>query len=508
GIAVGLIIDNFAGGGGASVGIEMALGRPVDIAINHDADAIRMHIANHPQTLHLQEDVFAVNPRKVCAGRDVDVAWFSPDCTHFSRAKGSSLVRNRKIRGLAWVVVKWAHQVRPRLICLENVEEFMTWGPLIDGCPDPNRKGESFRRFTNSLSKLGYNIEWRSLTAADYGAPTSRKRFFLIARCDEEPIIWPRPTHGPLGTSPYKTAAESIDWSIPTLSIFATKEEAKAVHAVRPLAENTLHRIARGIVKFIINAENPYVLSDEQTAAFLGYHFTGHDGYDVRHPLKTITARDHHTLVTTLLAKYHGIKSNESRCHCPSEPIPTQDTSNRFGLVSANLVAIAHTQTNSPYFRPADQPVGTITTGNKYALCTSFLTKMKGTNDGQDPRDPLQTITAGGFHFGLVTAFLQKYYGNGEGQSLHEPTHTITSKGKFALVTIRGEQYGIADIGLRMLQPRELATAQGFPQDYVLTGTKASQVKRIGNSVPPQVVAAIVHSNVSWETPKAEMAAA
>lgn len=323
----GLIIDNFAGGGGASIGLERALGRPVDIAINHDRDAIEMHAANHPHTLHLIEDVFRVSPRKICQGRDVDVAWFSPDCTHFSKAKGANIQRDRKIRGLAWVAVKWAAQVQPAVICLENVEEFQTWGPLTkSGKPNKRRQGEYFWKFIDALHNHGYEVEWRQLTACDYGAPTSRKRFFLIARCDGEPIVWPEPTHFPAnaaapaaGAPSYRTAAECIDWTIPTVSIFATPEECAAlgIKAKRPLAENTMKRIARGVWKFILESNDPYILNDEQAAAFMSYHYTGHDGYDVRVPLKTVTARDHHALVAAMLTKYHGAKAGEARGQNP-----------------------------------------------------------------------------------------------------------------------------------------------------------------------------------------------
>lgn len=462
-MSLGLLIDNFSGGGGASIGIEMAMGRPVDIAINHDLDAITMHTANHPHTLHLHEDVFRVIPSKICNGRPVDVAWFSPDCTHFSRAKGSAPTRDRRIRGLAWVAVKWAVQVRPRLICLENVEEFQTWGPLNkNGKPSKKKAGVYFRKFIRRLENLGYDVDYRMLKACDYGAPTSRRRFFMIARCDGQPIEWPEATHGP-GRTHYRTAAECIDWSIPTVSIFATKAEVKrlGLNCIRPLAENTLKRIARGVWKFIINCDDPYILNDEQTAAFMGLHYTGKFGYPLERPLATITQRDHHTLVAAMLTKYHGLQGKESRGYQLDDPMMTVDTNNRFGLVA------------------------------------SYLTKFKGTNIGGDIREPLQTITAGGLHHGLVKAFLIKYYGQGIGQAVNDPMQTITSKDKFGLVTIKGETYQIEDIGLRMLQPHELTAAQGFPEDYILTGNKTSQVARIGNSVPPQVVAAMLKANIA-----------
>jgi DNA (cytosine-5)-methyltransferase 1 len=501
----GLLIDNFAGGGGASCGIEQAYGRPVDVAINHDPDAILMHAANHPHTLHLAEDVFTVSPRDICAGRPVDLCWLSPDCTHFSKAKGQApdRPRDRKRRGLAWIAVKWAAQVRPRLICLENVEEFEGWGPLLNGKPDPDQKGKHFLRFVTALRTYGYQVEWKCLTACDYGAPTSRKRFFLIARCDGQPIVWPEPTHG-TGRLPYRTAAECIDWSIPTVSIFATPEEAKPYNARRPLAENTLRRIARGVVKFIMEADNPYLLNDEQAAIFIARQFGNSIGHSVENPLATTTANygGKSQLVTAFLSKYHGLKTTESRCSSPDDQLPTQDTSNRFGLVTANLIAIAHTKREG-YVTPADRPLGTITTGNKYAVAASYLTKFKGENIGQDMRKPVQTITAGGQHFAEVRALLIKYYGQGEGQSLNDPMHTATTRDRFGLVTIKGELYCIEDIGLRMLSPRELATAQGFPLDYELTGSKKVQVAKIGNSVPPQLSAAVVRANMRTSAERA-----
>ncbi len=468
---MGLIIDNFAGGGGASTGIEMALGRKVDYAINHDPEAIAMHAANHPDTIHLTEDVFKVSPRKVCRGREVDLAWFSPDCTHFSKAKGASLKRSRKIRGLAGVALRWAKEVQPRVICLENVEEFVTWGPLDEeGKPIKEKKGTSFKRYITRLKNLGYDVEWKTLIASHFGAPTSRKRFFLIARCDGEQIVWPEATHGP-GKLPYRTAAECIDWSLPTVSIFATREEAKAAgfKVQRPLKPNTLKRIARGVVKFILEAERPYILNDQQTAAFLVANTTNNPAYSAESPLKTVTTGGHHALVAAMLSKYHHDSSD--RCASPDGPVKTIDTNNRFALVA------------------------------------SFLTKYRGENIGSGLNEPVQTITASGSHHGQVSAFLIKYYGQGVGQEVGDPIATLVSKEKFGLVTIRGEQYQIADIGLRMLSPRELARAQGLPDKFILTGTRASQVARIGNMVPPHPAYAIVKANVTWEAEQAADAA-
>jgi len=440
-----LIIDCFAGGGGASQGIEQALGRSVDVAINHDPEAIAMHLANHPNTLHYTQDVFEVNPFKVVGDRPVGLLWASPDCTHFSRAKGGKPVK-KEIRSLAWVVIHWAATVRPRVIMLENVPEFRTWCPLDENNqPDKTKTGETFNQWSGQLKGLGYQVEFRELSAADYGTPTIRKRLFMIARCDGQPIVWPQATHAEpgniFGLPAYRTAAECIDWTIPCPSIFERK---------KPLAENTLRRIAKGIEKFVINTGNPFVMK----------YYGGVVGSEIGQPLSTITAIDHNALIAPMLTKYHGGKAGEGRGQRLDKPLLVQDTQNRFGLVSA------------------------------------FLTKFYGTNIGSDMRQPVPTVTATGQHIGEVRAFLVKYYGCGYGQSVNEPLHTIVSKDRFGLVTVAGQKYQIADIGLRMLAPRELAKAQGFPVSYILTGTKSCQVAKIGNSVCPPIAEALVRANV------------
>ena len=439
-----LIVDNFAGAGGASVGIEMALGRAVDIAINHSAKAIETHAHNHPETLHLCEDVFDVDPVEVCAGRSVGLAWFSPDCKHFSKAKGGK-PRDKKIRGLAWVAIKWAAAVRPRVIILENVEEFRKWGPLDKtGRPIKAREGETFERWCSQLEALGYVIDWRELSACDYGTPTTRKRFFLVARRDGQPIVWPDPTHGP-GLEPYRTAAECIDWSLPCPSIFERK---------RPLVENTMRRIAMGIQRYVIEAAEPFIVK-------CNHQGSGFRGQDIKEPLRTVMAssRGHHALVTPMIC---GIDNK----------------SNGAGSVWDGKA-----------------PLRTITTENRFTLTTAFLTKFYGTNTGQDVRQPMPTVTAGGNHIGEVRAFLIKYYGQGCGQGLHESMHTVTTKDRLGLVTVAGVDYQIVDIGLRMLQPHELAAAQGFPSSYEFLGTKTTKVAHIGNSVCPPIAAALVQVN-------------
>jgi len=429
-----IIVDNFAGGGGASTGIEMATGLSVDIAINHDPAAIAMHKVNHPDTEHYCESVWEVDPQEATKGRPVALCWFSPDCKHFSKAKGGKPVE-KKIRGLAWVAVRWAATVRPRVIILENVEEFQTWGPLTkDGLPDPRKKGSTFRSFVRALQRQGYKVEWKELRACDYGAPTIRKRLFLIARRDGRPIVWPKPTHGDPKSAtvkkgmlkPWRTAAEIMDWSIETPSIFNRK---------KPLSENTLRRIARGIQRFVIESKKPFVVGN------------------------------------------HG----------------------------RSLIQMGYGDPEGRRVLDLKKPLGTITAGgNKFAMATSHLIKLRGTcKDGQPVTNPMPTVTAGGLHVGEVRAFLTKYYGSDIGQSLDNPLHTVTTKDRFGLVTIKGENYQIADIGMRMLQPHELFAAQGFPSDYVIDRdingvrySKAKQVERCGNAVPPPFAEHLVRANL------------
>ena len=430
-----LIVDNFAGGGGASTGIELATGRSVDIAIDHDPAAIAMHRANHPKSKHYCENVWNVDPVEACGGRPVGLAWFSPDCKHFSKAKGGKPVE-KSIRGLAWMAIRWAKLVRPRVIIIENVEEFTTWGPLVDNRPDPSRKGQTFRRFVHALKRYGYKVEWNELRACDYGAPTIRKRFFLIARCDGLPIVWPEPTHGAPETifvasgmlQPWRTAAEIIDWTIPCPSIFARK---------KPLCENTMRRIARGLKKFVLDNPEPYIV-DKSLAPFL--------------------------------IQYHGEQSDKDvRGQVIDRPLMTVDASNRYGLVTAFI--------------------------NKY-----FAGGYQGA--GVDVTVPLPTVTSID-HNALVEAFLVKYYGQGDGQTLAEPLHTITTKDRFWIVAVRRELYQIVDIGMRMLTPRELFQAQGFPGNYIIdrdadgkSYPKSAQVARCGNAVPPPFAEAIVRANL------------
>ena len=452
-----IIVDNFAGGGGASTGIEQALGRPVDIAINHDPAAIAMHTMNHPYTEHYIESVWKVDPIKACNGRRVKLAWFSPDCTHFSKSRGKK-PKSKKIRGLAWVAIRWIKKLMPTnqhpyLIVIENVEEFQTWGPLLaDGQPCPDRQGETFEKFLSVLRHYGYSVDYTELRACDYGAPTIRKRLFIVARRDGHPIVWPKATHG-LADSPYRTAADCIDWSIPTKSIFNRK---------KPLAENTLRRIARGIERFVINDAKPFIVPIQN------YGGKQPIVHDIDEPLRTITA---------------------------------QPKGGAFALVAAHI-AKHYTGVTG---HEIEKPLGTVTTADHHSLVTSHLVKFRGTcKDGQRVTEPMPTITAGGIHVGEVRAFLIKYYGTAMATSLDEPLHTTTTKHRFGLVTIKGEDYQIVDIGLRMLTPRELFNANDFPRDYIIDrnpdGSKSTikdQVARCGNSVPPAFARAIVRSNLN-----------
>ena len=470
-----LIVDNFAGGGGASTGIEMATGYSVDIAINHDPEAIRMHKANHPSTKHYCESVWDVDPIQACKGHPVGLAWFSPDCKHFSKAKGGK-PKDKAIRGLAWVALRWAGLVRPRVIILENVEEFKTWGPLNRSHrPIKNKQGVTFKKFVKQFKELGYDVEFNELVAADYGAPTKRKRFFMIARCDGKPIKWPKHTHGPLNSEevkaglvkPYVGAYTKLDFSIPCPSIFDTSAEIKekyGIRAVRPLADKTMQRIARGIKKFVIDNQEPFIVP-------IGYGERQGQApriHDIREPLPTIVSSGKHYLCAPALSQYHSETSKDDvRGQMIKEPLMTVDGSNRYGLV------------------------------------TSFLSKFYKSGTGQDIREPLHTITTSAGHFGEVRAFLIKYYGEGTGQDIKAPLDTITSKDRFGLVTIEGVEYQIVDIGLRMLEPKELYGCQGFPDDYIIdhdfegkTYSRTEQVKRCGNAVPPPFAQAIVKANL------------
>ncbi|WP_420104133.1 DNA cytosine methyltransferase [Bosea sp. (in: a-proteobacteria)] len=763
-----LIVDSFAGGGGASTGIELALGRSPDIAINHDAEALALHRMNHPETLHLPHNVWKVDPVAVTGGRPVGLLWASPDCKHFSKAKGGKPVK-RNIRDLAWVVVRWARQVRPRVIILENVEEFRDWGPIsAEGVPCKERKGETFQRWAGELKRLGYRVEHRELRACDYGAPTIRKRLFLIARRDGERIVWPKATHGRPDDPdviagrklPWRTAASIIDWTLPCHSIFLTREEGRAVGVNRPLAEATMARIGRGVKRYVIDAAKPFVVRTDMASAAArnGVHATDEpiqtmttggsfalaapvvapapayfcepcgQGFDdsfadgigglapaecprcgeerllapfvtkfranstgspLAEPLHTVTANGENRerpggcaplgLVSPVLVGCGG-RAGQSRPRSADEPCATGTAkadvclvapvltyaqqgglnrspeephsticaspkdqnallavhmSRQFGasigsdadepvgtvtaggggktaLVAAHLqayygegaggadrsaaaedpvrtvvtenrhavVAAFMAQHNTEHVgvkpgRPVDEPVATITaSGGQAALTAAFLAQhntgvvghpldkpvstltaggafgapqqalveasflshhyTSNTRGGAgDPRDPLKTVTAGGWHAAEVRAFLMKYYGPAIGQDAQDPLHTATAKARFGLVTVEigGEPYVIADIGMRMLSPRELFRAQGFPDSYIIDRglkvevregwgeddgpaepiaiTKTAQVRMCGNSVCPPLAQALVAANFQpRESERAKPAAA
>ena len=609
-----IIVDNFAGGGGASTGIELATGRVVDIAINHDPDAILMHRTNHPHTMHYQASVWDVDPVEVCRGRPVGLAWFSPDCKHFSKAKGGKPV-DKNIRGLAWIVLRWAGTVRPRVIILENVEEFQTWGPVRRGRPVKSKTGQTFRQWLGQLEALGYTVEWRELVAADYGAPTTRKRFFLIARSDERPIVWPEPTHAPAdsqevkaGTKkPWRSAAEIIDWNLPTPSIFATKEEIReryGVAAVRPLARNTMRRVARGVDKFVIRSASPFLVIVNHAGEFRGQGLaeplqtiTAKHGYGVASPVmapltmhnnqnavgtsitdpvNTITgtgAGGHQMLITPTLAaigqtgggdrcrsmeepthtqvskaeecvvcpamiQYHTEQTERVRGQGVTDPIMTIDASNRYGLAAATLTKYYNGDHNQDAAAPlhtittrdregvtvanlskfyggvvgaaASDPLPTVTAVDHNALQTAHMVKMKGTNLGGQAQDPLQTITAGGGHHGVVATRIVKAEPGADLQNwpkiraaLNEFCDYHLEDTEVILFSIGGAWYFMADIGLRMLTPRELYRANGFPDDYKIdrdyTGKeygKTKQVARCGNAVPPPFATALVRANL------------
>lgn len=518
-----IIVDNFAGGGGASVGIELALGRSPDEAANHDPVALAIHKANHPHTRHHCQDIWTVDPRKVAAGRKIGLAWFSPDCSHHSKAKGSKPVE-KGIRDLAWVVCKWAAQVAPRIIILENVEEFQDWGPLDENNkPIKSRKGETFRRWLGRLRSLGYQVEYRELKASDYGVPTSRKRLYLVARNDGKAIVWPEPTHGP-GKEPYRTAAQCIDFSLPSLSIFATKEEARAwarVHRKRPpkrpLVENTLRRTARGLFKFVLNCASPFVIAIGQT----GFGDSGRVR-SINDTLSTIVTKAEHCLITPVLAELaHKDKLGQARRVLDiQQPVTTQHAGGgKFALVTAFIEKFY----GGVVGQTPDNPLGTITTIDHHALATVHIQRDFLNGTGGNCAEPMPTIMPGGAggKCGIVTtvlkgaqdrstqvsAFLVKYFGTGGAISLLDPIDTITTKDRFGLVYAFGIPFQIMDICLRMLEPKELLLCQGFPETYKINIpdpakphkfiTKEAQVKMIGNSVCPPMAAALVAANVS-----------
>lgn len=491
-----LIVDLFAGGGGASVGIERATGRSPDVAINHDREAISMHRVNHPDTQHYIENVWRVDPRKVVGDKRIKLMWLSPDCKHFSKAKGGQPKRDKKIRSLASVLPYWIKRLgpkrRPQVAVLENVEEFQKWGPLLpDGTPCPVREGLSFRRFVKQLQNLGYVVDFRELVCADYGAHTSRKRLFLIARCDGKPIVWPRQTHdehGRRGLPKWVQFAECIDWTLECPSIFARK---------RPLAENTQRRIARGVKKYVIDAAEPFIVPVTHTG--------DSRVHGISEPIRTITGarRGEFALVgATLINTRNGEREGqEPRCMDIRKPHGTVTAQGSQGaLVSAFLAKhnAGHEATGQDLLGPCHA----ITARDSKALVASSLIKFKGTGTGLAIDGPLHTVQASGNHYAEVRAFLMKYHRDG-GQlaDVKDPAPTIPTRDSLGLVTVRGQAHIIADIGMRMLQPMELFKAHDFPAHYVIDRdadgkplTKECQVRMVGNSVPPPMAEAIIRA--------------
>lgn len=460
----GLIIDCFCGGGGATEGIEQALHRSVDIGVNHDKEAIRLHMVNHPETLHLTEDIFTVDLEKYVAGRHVALMWASPDCTQFSKAKGSK-PREHGIRILPWAVHMHASKILPDVVIMENVEEIQQWGDLDEnGRPIEKEKGKEYLRFMKAMEDIGYQHESWELVAADYGAPTTRKRWYAVFRRDGEKIVRPDETHsktGDLFRKRWVPVSTCLDFNDVGASIFERK---------RPLAENTQKRIARGIKKFVLNNPRPFIVP-------IGYGENKGQAprvHDIEEPLRTIVGKDKFFLCTPYLIQYHSeTAKNDVRGQTVDEPLQTIDTSNRYGLASV------------------------------------FITKFYKSGTGQEVTEPLHTITTSPGHFGLVSAFLTKYYGSGGNVvGVNEPLPTITTLERFGLVNVLidvdGETYTIADIFMRMLKPEELKLAQGFPKEYVIDHdidgreiSRKEQVAKIGNSVVPMMARRIVEANCS-----------
>ncbi|MBB3193967.1 DNA cytosine methyltransferase [Roseateles terrae] len=649
-----LIIDNFAGGGGTSTGLEQAFGRPVDIAINHDPEALAMHAINHPHTLHLCESVWDVNPVKVTKNQPVALVWLSPDCKHFSKAKGGTPVA-KHIRGLAWVGMRWVALTKPRVLMLENVEEFQDWGPLIieaDGTarPDPAKKGKTFESFVRQLRQHGYAVEWRELRACDDGAPTIRKRLFLVARRDGLPIQFPdhqfgKPTSAEVQAGrrqAWRTAADCIDFSLPALSIFGRKKD---------LAENTQRRVAKGLWRHVLTSASPFIVgvggrmgqSPERSihqpaqtvtskadsclatpvlAPFIGDQSRPAEGRTAaaNEPLRTACAQvkgGHFTVVAPALAPMRGTSEGHMGGHSVELPLSTISAGGtHHGLAAANLVTVGYGERKGQDARTQDveQPLGTVVAGGvkQYvslahlvdmghgegkcgtkrfshgvrdlqvplntvtasgatsALVAACLEQANGgfyVGDGRAANEPLSTITAAGSNQRLITAYAVKYYSNGgQWQDLDDPMHTIPTKGRMGLVQTmqvpaaslapehaerarqcadllhkylpehfaepaemvmvhqRGQWWVLVDITLRMLKPRELFNAQGFPADYVIEEipdpeklfvdgvqaanplqvpriplTATAQVRMCGNSVSPPQARALVEANFRHE---------
>jgi DNA (cytosine-5)-methyltransferase 1 len=520
-----LLIDCFAGGGGASVGIEMALGKPVDYAINHDPFAIRMHLRNHPDTYHYTEDIMKVSLKHKLKNDDtVKFMWASPDCTQHSRAKGGKPVE-KGLRILPYGVRRLCVQILnitgklPEVIIMENVAEIQEWGPLDeDNKPIKERKGEEYDKFINSMKSLGYEFDCRELVAADYGVPTTRKRWFAIFRCDGKPIVWPEPTHNKDGRNGLKK------W-VPVSSVLNFNDLGKSIFGrKKPLADKTMKRIAGGMDKFVFNDPKPFMV----TVNHGGDNFRGSS---IESPMPTITQKNGVGVVTPYIMQIGQTGFSEYRNRNVEEPLSTIVTKNEHCLLSPYIIQYHSETSNQPRGQTVKEPIQTIDTSNRYALLTAFLTKFYKTGTGQSLFSPLHTVTTSPGHFGQVTVkaieweklkeagiseevarkctwvsqFIMEYYGCGTGQSLNDPLHTIVTKDRFALITVLGNEYCIVDIFLRMLTPEELKLAQGFPKDYIIDTysdgtavTISEQVKRIGNSVCPGLSKVLTEANVPY----------
>lgn len=554
----GLIVDLFAGGGGASTGLAWALGRDPDIAINHDAEALAMHRANHPHTRHMQNDITRVLPLEATGGHPVAILHASPDCTHFSKAKGGK-PKSQYIRDLAWVVIRWAEDTHPNLITLENVEEFLTWGPLDkNGQPIKEQAGATFAAWRKRLVRLGYRVEWRILRACDYGAPTTRRRLFVVARRDKGPIVWPAPTHGNLKSAevragkllPWRTAAECIDWSIPSQSIFDRK---------KPLALATQRRIAEGLRRYVLQAAEPFIvtyygakgerdfrgqdlgrpLPTQTTENRFGLispvvvtNTTGHAPTPVDMPMPTLTTGNQQMMAGVVVAPILSRQFGQSIGQSVDAPHPTITQCNHDALVQAVCLAKHY---GGVVGHGIQQPLGTVTSIDHHSLVSACLTKYYGKSECAAVDAPLHTLTSKE-HMALTSACLVKYYGTAKAADVGEPMHTITAKARMGLVEAEARQnseprryeqvrdflrtwgvigpkdeaefiyqgvvHRITDILMRMLAPRELYTAQGFPPDYIIDElpggkrlTKTAQIRMCGNSVPPELIEALVRAN-------------
>ena len=492
-------VSLFAGGGGWGIGEHGATGRSPDVAVNHSRAAIAMHRANHPTTKHYIEDVYKVDPREAAAGRHVALLQLSPDCTHHSKAKGGK-PREQKIRGLAWAAIPWVKHCRPRVIILENVTEWLGWGPLCrtTGHPIAARKGQTFRAFVRKLESYGYVVEWRILRACDYGAPTRRKRLFLIARCDGRPTAWPTPTHGPLA-EPYKTAADCIDWSIPCPSIFARD---------KALVPKTEARIARGAWKFVMTAARPFLVSVNHG----GVGRRDHRIHDIDAPAPTITGGQrggHARVVPYLVHRSNGERVGQApRIYDAQQPLGTLVGTQKHAVCAAFLAKHYSDRPGGgwPGGAAIDRPIDTVTQRDHHGLVAAFLARY-GTSTGQRADVPLSTIDTHD-RFALIAAELaipeltEAMKPRAREVAALLRRHGYKVPGEFATVTIEGVEIVIYDLGMRMLGAPELFRANGFPADYKIdvecdgkTLTKTQQIRLCGNAVPPAWATALVGAN-------------